>query len=245
VRIPTTLMGYVDASIGIKNGLNFNGSKNRLGSFMAPMATLLDRTFLRTLAPRHIRNGVGEIFKLAVIKDLKLFEDLERSGPTAIESRFQDHGDALLRRSIRGMLEELEPNLYEIDLERAMDFGHTFSPVLEMIQLGDLLHGEAVAIDVAFSSVLSYVRGMVDEQTCDRVLRLSRQLGLPTTHAEIQPPLLWRSLQERTAHRDGLQRVPLIEAIGRCAFVNDITLGELEDACRALPDWSDAVGTDS
>jgi 2-epi-5-epi-valiolone synthase len=83
VKVPTTLMGYVDASIGIKTGLNFNSNKNRLGSFHAPQAVLLDKAFLKTLPRRHILNGVCEIIKLAVIKDAPLFGLLETHGRKA------------------------------------------------------------------------------------------------------------------------------------------------------------------
>src|SRR5258708_32263643 len=53
IKVPTTLMGYVDASIGIKNGINFNGNKNRLGAFQPPQKVLLDKSFLGTLPRRH------------------------------------------------------------------------------------------------------------------------------------------------------------------------------------------------
>ena len=80
VRVPTTLMGLVDAAIGIKTAVNFDKNKNRIGSFEAPFAAILDRTFLATLPMRHILNGVGEIMKLALIRDAKLFELLESEG---------------------------------------------------------------------------------------------------------------------------------------------------------------------
>lgn len=60
-----------------------------------------------------------------------------------------------MRRSIQGMLEELEPNLWEHVLCRLVDYGHTFSPEIEMAALthGDeLLHGEAVNIDMALTT---------------------------------------------------------------------------------------------
>src|SRR5512138_2186213 len=73
IKVPTTLMGYVDASVGIKTAVNFNNHKNRLGSFEPPKKVLLDRNFLKTLSERHILNGVCEMIKLAVVKDLTLF----------------------------------------------------------------------------------------------------------------------------------------------------------------------------
>ena len=60
-----------------------------------------------------------------------------------------------MRRSIQGMLEELEYNLWEHILCRLVDYGHTFSPELEMEALmsgNELLHGEAVNIDMALTT---------------------------------------------------------------------------------------------
>src|ERR1051325_3800361 len=94
IKVPTTLMGYVDASVGVKTGVNFNGHKNRLGSFEPPKKVFLDRNFLKTLPRRHLLNGVCEIIKLAVIKDLELFELLETYGTACIESRFQNDAGA-------------------------------------------------------------------------------------------------------------------------------------------------------
>ena len=66
------------------------------------------------------------------------------------------HASTIMRRSIQGMLEELEYNLWEHILSRLVDYGHAFSPEIEMAALqGDealLLHGEAVNIDMALTT---------------------------------------------------------------------------------------------
>ncbi len=159
IKIPTTLMGYIDASIGIKTGVNFNGNKNRMGSFEPPQHIVLDKTFLLSLPERHILNGVGEILKIAVIKDKYLFELIENYGIQCIEDKFQNKkGKEILDISIQDMIKELEPNLYESNLERCVDFGHTFSLALEMNDVNNLLHGEAVTIDIVF---LLYYQGYI------------------------------------------------------------------------------------
>ncbi|MFO0591491.1 MAG: sedoheptulose 7-phosphate cyclase [Polyangiaceae bacterium] len=236
IRVPTTLMGYVDAAIGIKTAVNFDSNKNRIGTFAEPFAVILDRAFLKTLPMRHILNGVGEIAKMALIRDNDLFELLESQGRHAVTNRFQNSGEEILRRAIHGMLEELEPNLFEDNLERAVDYGHTFSPLLEMRDIDNLLHGEAVAIDCAFSVVLSQLRGLISSFTANRVLAMMHNVGLPIYHPELDAEMCWHSLEERTNHRGGLQRVPLINAIGRVQFANDITRAELE---RAVHVWQE------
>jgi 3-dehydroquinate synthase len=233
IKVPTTLMGYVDAAVGVKNGVNFNNNKNRLGSFEPPKKVFLDRNFLSTLPKRHTLNGMCEIIKLAVIKDAELFELLETYGTACIESGFQNEISAsILDRSVGGMLEELEPNLFEDELERKVDFGHTFSYGLETHQDTELLHGEAVLIDILISSILSASRNLLPEQELNRIFDLVTKLGIVLNDELVTPELLWDMLKERTYHRNGMQRVPLPNGLGQCTFVNDIKFKEIQSACK-------------
>lgn len=238
VKVPTTLMGYVDASIGIKTGFNFNGNKNRLGSFHAPQTVLLDKAFLKTLPRRHILNGVCEIVKLAVIKDAPLFDLLEARGPQSVEERFQNEGSGdLLDRAIAGMIEELEPNLFEEDLARKVDFGHTFSYGLETRHEAHLLHGEAVLLDILLSCLIARNRNLLADEETRRILRLTETLGFELDASTLDPDLLLASLTERTYHRNGLQRVPMPRGIGGCVFLNNIGADEIESAVKTLKEW--------
>ncbi|MFO3798012.1 MAG: sedoheptulose 7-phosphate cyclase, partial [Anaerolineales bacterium] len=198
IKVPTTLMGYVDASIGIKTGFNFNGNKNRLGSFYAPQKVLLDKTFFRTLPRRHLLNGVCEIIKLAVIKDIALFEMLESWGRQSVDDYFQGpYGDLILDRAIRDMIEELEPNLFEEELARKVDFGHTFSYGLEARYEGQLYHGEAVLLDILLSTLIARARSLLTEEEKERVFRLTESLGIVLDgNLLLDPQILWESLVE-------------------------------------------------
>jgi 3-dehydroquinate synthetase len=237
INVPTTLMGYIDAAVGIKTGINFNGCKNRLGAFYPPLKVLLDRSFLVTLPRRHILNGVSEIIKLAVIKDLELFAYLESHGAQAIAAHFQDDGGRLiLDRAITGMLAELQPNLFEDDLARKVDFGHTFSYGFETRDESPLLHGEAVLLDIAISVLIARARNLLSAEDLDRIFRLYDTLGLTVFTDILDPSLLWRSLEERIRHRNGLQRVPLPRGIGHCVFINDVSPGEIQSAVATLKD---------
>jgi 3-dehydroquinate synthase len=238
IKVPTTLMGYVDASIGIKTGINYNGNKNRLGAFHAPQMVLLDKSFLKTLPRRHILNGICEIIKLAVIKDADLFHLLEAHGAQSVDAQFQDEqGGIVLDRAIVGMLEELQPNLFEEDLARKVDFGHTFSYGLETRHEAHLFHGEAVLLDILVSTLIARARGLLCEEESARIFGLVQTLGIVLDMSMLDPQLLWQSLTERTYHRNGLQRVPMPRGIGNCVFLNDINMAEIESAVKALKDW--------
>lgn len=254
VRVPTTLIGLVDAGVGVKTGVNFNGHKNRLGTYYASTLTLLDRAFVATLDRRHIANGLAEILKIALVKDERLFTLLEEHGPALIDHKFQgSHGGEgalaaeVVHRAIHGMLEELHDNLWETTLERVVDYGHTFSPTIEMRALPALLHGEAVCVDMALTTVLAWRRGLVTTDQRDRVLRLMRLLELPAHDPllDTDPGLLVRALEDTVRHRDGQQRLPLPVGIGAAAFVNDVTSEQLATAVEDLSRLSSPEGATS
>ncbi|KAK9791618.1 hypothetical protein WJX73_001579 [Symbiochloris irregularis] len=248
IKIPTTVMAAVDASIGIKTAVNFHGRKNKLGTYCAPMAVFMDSKFLRTLDRRHLSNGSAEILKMACIKDRALFELLETHGSELIDTHFQGPaGTIAMRRSIQGMLEELEGNLWEHILTRVVDYGHTFSPEIEMAALlGDmpmLLHGEAVNIDMAISTQIAYQRGMLTMSERDRTFAVMRSLGLELWHDSCNNmPMLLKGLADSTLARDGHQRMPLMDGIGRARFVNDLTEEEVISAAQYVASISWAAG---
>ncbi|MFF3500666.1 sedoheptulose 7-phosphate cyclase [Streptomyces sp. NPDC003247] len=242
IRVPTTLVCMVDAAIGAKTGVNFREHKNRLGTYHPSAVTLIDREFLGTLSIRHVRNGLAEILKMAMVKDPELFEHLAAHGPRLARHRMRadagpDGGEVateVMRLAIHDMLQELEPNLWEHDLRRLADFGHSFSPAIEMKALPDLLHGEAVCIDMALSSVLAHRRGLLDGTELHRVLDVMAGLGLPTWHPVCTTELISRGLGDTVRHRDGQQLLGLPDGIGHVRFVNDVTRDELDAALRTL-----------
>ena len=91
-RLPTTLLGIVDASVGIKVAINYH-RKNGVGHFFSPIHTFIDTSFLGSVPLPDIRSGVGEIMKAALIHDERLWELMEAHGEQMIAERFQ-HSDA-------------------------------------------------------------------------------------------------------------------------------------------------------
>lgn len=237
VRVPTTLIGIIDAGVGVKTGINYEGRKNRLGTYFPSADTVLDRSFLRTLPFRHISNGIAEAVKVAVVRDRVLFELLEMHLDELIETRFGcAAASQVITHAVSDMLGELEPNLREQELRRLVDFGHTFSPTLEMATKGALLHGEAVAVDMVLCTALALHRGMLHVDEADRVINLLGRAGLPVRHPAFTPDEAWRALEDTTRHRDGQQHCPLPLGLGRAAFVEDISRDEIAGALAALDD---------
>ncbi len=163
---------------------------------------------------------------------------LEMYGQQSVESHFQNNeGGQILDRAIAGMLEELQPNLFEEELARKVDFGHTFSYGLETDHEADLFHGEAVLLDIMLSVVIAKSRNLLTEEDTGRIFELIQKLGISLDIALLEPELLWQSLEERTYHRNGLQRVPMPHGIGNCVFINDINANEIEENIKLLEEW--------
>lgn len=97
-----------------------------------------------------------------------------------------------------------------------------------------LLHGEAVCIDMAFTTIISRHRGLLTEPECNRVIALMRNLGLAIYHPELTRTLCRKALDDVTAGRGGKQRTPLMSGIGRAVFVDDLTGEELDLALEEL-----------
>lgn len=235
VKVPTTIMGYVDASVGIKTGINFEKCKNRMGSFYPPQSVVLDKSFFNTQTNRDISNGAAEIIKIAVIRNIKLFNLLVKHAKYLVNSKFQcSIADEVLLLSISDMIEELEPNLFEDNLQRSVDFGHTFSLVFEMDSHYDIKHGEAVSMDIFFSTYLAWRRGLVSKEELLIVYNLILSFSLPIIFDLYDPGLIWESLNERVLHRNGYQYIPVPNSIGSCTFLNDVTYEEIMACCDEI-----------
>ncbi|PWU05920.1 MAG: 2-epi-5-epi-valiolone synthase [Verrucomicrobia bacterium] len=233
IRIPTTLLAFVDAAIGIKTGMNFGRQKNLLGSYYPPLTVFLDRNFLIPLNRRQFISGLAEILKVAISCDTELFEMLERN---VIKFKTQDLFDAhlgeILFKAIDITLSQLAQNIYENDLYRFLDFGHTFSTAFEMTA-ASMPHGEAVALDMNLSAILSMHRGFLQREDFYRIARVTEQLGLPTAIPDISFSDIWNSVDDRSYHRGGHQRIPIPARLGQCVFIeDDLTPQELTDALK-------------
>ncbi len=251
IRIPTTLIGLVDAGVAIKVAVNHEKLKNRLGAYHSPKKVILDFSFLQTLPTPEVRNGMAELVKIAVVSNAEVFELLCEYGEDLLNTHFgyingtpelKEVAHRVNYKSIQTMLELETPNLHELDLDRVIAYGHTWSPTLELAPSVPLLHGHAVNIDMALSATIAERRGYITVEDRDRILGLMSRIGLALDHPLLDIDHLWYSTQSITQTRDGLQRAAMPKPIGECFFVNDLTREELEaalaehkDICVAYP----------
>ncbi len=248
VRVPTTLVGQVDAGIGYKCAINFRGYKSYLGSFHGPRHVLIAPKFLQSLSPKQLREGFAEIVKIAIVCDPELFDFVEQYAETLVRTGFrspQSQGTEIVWRAATRMLEELEDNPFEDrGFGRPVDLGHTFSPLLESVSGYRLSHGEAVAIDMALTMAISTTLGLTESIFEDRVLALLTALGLPIYCPLLSPELCDDALQQAARHRGGRAHLVLPTKIGATRFLEsaeDLDRTVLAIAINRLAERIDAT----
>jgi 3-dehydroquinate synthase len=246
IRIPTTLIGQIDAGLGVKGAVNFRGHKSYLGCFHPPELSLVDPSALHTLPKRHLRSGLAEMIKIALIRDEPLLGLVERHAAQLVGSGFQaPRREALdaVWRAAAGMLEELEPNLYEnVTSKRLVDMGHTFSPAIEAASRFRISHGEAVAIDLALSAALALRLGWLPERDGVRIIQALAGAGLPVGTPLLTPRLGLDALGEAVRHR---RHLVLPRGIGQAACLEGdegVVTGILGPALDWLDDAARQIG---
>jgi 3-dehydroquinate synthase len=223
VNVPTTLLAQVDGALGGKVAVNHPLAKNLLGAFQQPAGVISAIAFLDTISDRHLRAGLAEAIKKAIIASPAYFELIDRT-LDALLARDHTALEALVRgaAAIKCTLVERDP--YEEDLRRPLNFGHTIGHPLETVTgYGPLLHGEAVALGMVVESRIAAARGLLEPRLLDRIVALLRHTGLPTTAHELAAPVRARAVL------DAMEKVRLIRA-GSLRYVLPVRLGETEIA---------------
>jgi len=237
VNVPTTLLAQVDGALGGKVAVNHRTAKNLIGAFHQPKSVIANVGFVPTAGPRHLRAGLAEAIKKAVIASPALFAFLEEEACALIS------GDAraleqLVRSAAAIKTRLIERDPYERDLRRPLNFGHTIGHPLETVTgYGPLLHGEAVAFGMVAESRIAAARGLLDERLLVRLVALLKRCGLPTTAADLGVAIDGASVLEAMGKvrliRAGSLRYVLPMALGETLIADDVTDEEVVDALRA------------
>ena len=238
IRIPTTVLAQNDSGVGVKNGINFFGKKNFLGTFAPPIAVFNDDRFLLTLGDRDWRSGIAEAIKVSLIKDSAFFEWLEENAE-ALTARDMDAMKYLIKRCAQLHLNHIASgDPFEKGSSRPLDFGHWSAHKLEQLTNFTVLHGEAVAMGIALDTVYSNLAGHLSTEETNRTISLIKKIGFDITHpllevsSEDSPILV--GLNEFREHLGGQLTIMLLKKIGEGFEVHDIDTVILKKAGEAL-----------
>ncbi|MDF9800679.1 3-dehydroquinate synthase [Catalinimonas alkaloidigena] len=234
IRIPTTVLSQNDSGVGVKNGINYFGKKNYLGSFAPPFAVINDFDFLSTLNDRDWRAGISEAIKVALIKDEAFFKQLEKDAE-ALASREAKPMQELIYRCAELHLEHISGgDPFEMGSSRPLDFGHWAAHKLEQLTNYEVRHGEAVAIGIALDVTYSQLKGMISEEDLHRVIYLLKVLGFTLYVPQMEQEEIVQGLQEFREHLGGELTIMLLEAIGRGVEVHQMDVVLIREAISKL-----------
>lgn len=157
-NLPTTLLGAVDAAVGGKTGINFNGLKNEVGAFAPAEAVLVTTAFFASLSREHLLSGFAEMLKHGLISSLAVYEplfSLDLTRPDSPEML------ARLEESIAVKRRVVEEDPFEKGLRKSLNLGHTIGHAFESLshhRHQPVQHGYAVAWGLVGELILSHRR---------------------------------------------------------------------------------------
>jgi len=242
IRIPTTTLSQNDSGVGVKNGINFFGKKNFIGTFTPAYAVLDDFDFLETLPDREWRAGIAEAVKVALIKDKTFFEQIEADA-SQLAARDMDAMQSLIRRCAEMHVRHIctSGDAFEMGSSRPLDFGHWSAHKLEQVTNYQLRHGEAVAIGLALDATYSALKGWLRVDEAERVLRVLEAVGFDLYTPELgahfddldHPDSVFRGLREFREHLGGELTIQMLRALGEGFNVHEVDEAVMMDAiCR-------------
>lgn len=158
INIPTTLLAMVDAAVGGKTGINFNGLKNEIGVFEPASTVILETEFLKTLDDENFFSGFAEMLKHGLISTEEHWNELISFDTENIDYSILRKlvGDSV---NVKERIVKEDP--YEHGIRKALNLGHTVGHAFESLALADgrpVLHGYAVAWGIVCELYLSFIK---------------------------------------------------------------------------------------
>ncbi len=167
INVPTTLLSQVDASVGGKTGINFNGLKNEVGTFQEASAVIIDSHFLETLDPENFLSGFAEMIKHGLIKSPEHLEELKVFSLIKPDYHLLKE---IIRHSVTIKEYFVSHDPTEKNIRKALNFGHTTGHAIESLAMEHnrpVLHGYAVAYGMMTEMYLSVKKCGFPAQTLD------------------------------------------------------------------------------
>mgnify|MGYP000621917423 FL=1 len=218
IQIPTTLLAMVDASIGGKLGIDFNGLKNQIGLFNNPKSVLINSEFLNTLSDNELKSGFAEVVKHALIADNNLWNKI-------ISTSFNDLiWEEIIETSIKIKNKIVASDPFEKGERKKLNFGHTFGHAIESYYLEKgtpILHGEAVFIGMILETELSPI-SKEDKNEIKNYILSNFTLAHTPNKSNLLPFLM-----NDKKNSQGKINFSLLNKIGDCSVDNLFAINEL------------------
>lgn len=233
INIPTTLLSAVDASVGGKTGINYNGVKNVIGTFSDPEATIISTLFFNTLPQQELLSGYAEMIKHALLEDEATLDDILRY--SVVLPEFDSEALlGLLEKSVltKRRICELDPT--EKGPRKILNFGHTVGHAFEALAMkrqSPIPHGYAVAWGMVVELILSHsVAGFPSERLTKIASYVQENYGSFALSCNDYPDLLALMRQDKKNRSDSEINFTLLKAVGQPQFDTPVDEGQIKAA---------------
>lgn len=215
LNVPTTLLSQVDASVGGKTGINFNGLKNEIGTFKEPIAVIINTNFLKTIDKQNFISGFAEMIKHGLIKSSDHLTELK-------EFDFENINYDLLEEIIKHSVEVKEyfvsNDLTENNIRKALNLGHTVGHAFEslaMEQKRPILHGYAVAYGMIAELFLSVKKCNFPESNYKELTKWMLEIYGKFEISDTDFDLLFQLMTHDKKNEEGRINFTLLKGIGK------------------------------
>jgi 3-dehydroquinate synthase len=233
VQVPTTLLSQVDSSVGGKTGFNLPEGKNLVGAFHQPRAVFIDPGFLLTLTDRNLRAGMAEVVKCAFAGVPSLLEMISARGGTWKEMS----GEAwiqVIRSAVAFKATIVERDEREASARRILNLGHTIGHAMEQASgYGRLLHGEAVAMGLAWEAIFSRRQGVTPSEVAGNLIDLLLVMGFSLDDPVLPIPAIADALGMDKKRVVSEIDMPLLTGPGSCDLMR-IPVSLLREELQAI-----------
>ena len=230
VQVPTTLLAQVDASVGGKTGVDFQGYKNQLGVFQQPAGVFVEPAFLETLDPRQLKSGYAEVLKHWLIADAEAFATNRRLGWVT------DDWTAIIRESVALKQRIVAADPLEAGPRKLLNFGHTVGHALESYQLNqpgrEALHGEAVAAGMVCESWLSVQRGLLSAEELDKIETFVLSVFAKLDFVTLETDAIAEFALQDKKNAGATINCTLLSGIGHGVYDQPVTTAEIAESLR-------------
>ncbi|MBN2771587.1 MAG: 3-dehydroquinate synthase [Spirochaetes bacterium] len=230
ILVPTTLLAQVDAAIGGKNGVDFKGFKNMIGSFREPDSIIIDTTFLSTLDKRNFNNGAAELIKTALIADGELFAKISNTPISEMKEK-QLLSSVKRAAGIKNSVVRKDP--YDRGYRKILNFGHTIGHAIEL-HSGKMLHGEAVSVGIVCACWISEKLTGFKRTETEKIIKVLQMNRLPVKlPASITPDIIMSSLVQDKKRNSGNIDIVLLKDIGE-PLIHSLKIKEIKGIINDL-----------
>ncbi len=237
VQVPTTLLAMADSSIGGKNGVDYNGYKNMVGSFYNPILIYDNIETLKSLEDRQFANGFAEAMKSAIIKDSNYYEWMIDS-MYEINDREDDALIELVSKSASIKKSVVENDPLDKGERALLNLGHTIGHAIEADKIGELLHGECVALGTVAAAFISWKKNMLSMEEYYEIRDMFVPFNLPISVDNIDKDHIIDNISnDKKVDNKGLKFI-LIKKIGKAVIDASVSKEEIMEALKEI-EYSD------